>query len=418
MRRRLPRINIKKIFQYLTLTVVSAIVILFVLASLPFTEKYLKTTSLNVIVSDTSLASKQYKAEITFTDDQLKDKWKLINETKDTLYSRLRNYGVEYIRIEYQETEQKKGNILVSVYTTKDITKVQSLVSTRGDIKIMVKKDEANFDDEKNQYAKYMESNYNETGLTKDDFRTFYVTQLKTTSGDQAYFAILKPYIWKESKYDKFLIDNSGKEGGFSLDGFVTPTTIPVYSANVSAGSAKPIFAVGVASDNDTAILQDIVFNSGDIPIDYSFKEATDIKINGPKFDYYKVFALAIVCVAISSVILLYTNKEFRFKSLVSAAFAFITVVNILKFTQTPTLSLTLLIALILSVIFAFYLDMNEEKYVPVIFTLGILGIIYALGLSISSILFPALPILVLAIPLSSYLMDVYSDLFNTTIRK
>lgn len=417
MKIRLPRFNIKTVFRYILLLFLTSVIFTAIAISFPQTEKIIDTQRFDIKLLDSKLTAKQYVIDLTFQPEQVVDKWKLINQTKDTIYNRLTKFGVEYTRIEYKDTEENKGQLLISVYTTKDHSTIQSILSQRGEIKLVVKKDDVSFDDEKDQYARYLETNYNDSGLTRNDFRTIFITQLKTTTGDKAYFGIFKPWIWNTKKYDDFLKNNSGKEGGMSIDGFVTPTTIPVYQG-ASANRAKPIFAIGIANDQAVANIQDIILNSGSIPLEYSYKEVNDLKINSINFDLYRVFGLVILASIIVTILLKMSDISVSNQSILTISLIFILYVAYIKILSIPTLSLSLIIGIIFLVLINLIIENSKDKTKSyILLSLPLIGL-YISNLGVNGLVIPTLLILFALYPVVKYLFDKYIELLLLTIKR
>jgi hypothetical protein len=415
MKVKFPKINFKKVSQYLLLLVVTSVIVFCTFTSLPLTEKYLKTFNNNVVFKDKDLINKVYKAEVTFSDEQKANKWRLINETKNILYRRLSKLGVEFVRIEYTEIDESKGNIFVTVRSSKANEQIETLVSTAGKIKIVIKKDEANFTDQKDPYAQYLETNYNDTELKRSDFRTIYFTKLKATTGDEAYFGIFKPWIWNTNKYDKFINQNGGKSGGINLDGFVTPVTFPVSNGNNSQ-AAKPIFTVSFGTDQSTVALAEIVYNSGEIQLGYEYKEAINSKDSIPTYDIYRLFIILVITIAISILLCVYFLKLEFTNTLLSYGVAVVVLITFLKLTQTPILALSLILSIIFGFIFTI-LYKSIPKLLPTLILISLLVIVSVPSRTIFSVYTPYLLYFVAGIPIYSYLISKYMSLFKTVFK-
>lgn len=415
MKLKFPKINVKKVLQYLLLLTTTSLIVFFTFTSLPLTEKYLKTFNNNVVFKDKELINKVYKIDISFTDEQVGNKWNLINETKNILYRRLSKLGVEYIRIEYTDIDKNNGNIFVTVRSSKTSEQIETLVSSAGKLKIVLKKDDANFTNEKDPYAVYLESNYNDTELKRSDFRTIYFTKLKATTGDEAYFGIFKPWIWNTIKYDKFISQNGGKSGGVNLDGFVTPITIPVSTGNNSQ-SAKPIFSVSFGTDLGTVSLAEIIYNSGEIETGYEYKEALNSKDSIPTYDLYRLFLILVVTVAISIFLSIYFLKLEYTNTILTYGLSIVLLISFLKFSQTPVLALSLIISLIFGAIFTIFYK-SSPKIIPTIIFLVILVIASIPSRTMFNIFAPYVLYFVASIPIYSTLLSKYMSLFKTVFK-
>lgn len=365
----------KKLPHYLLSILIVLITITIVVFSLPFTEKYIPYFSANLNLTDSRLKEYIFVSEITFDESTKENKWDIINQSKNTLFTRLNKYGVEIVNIKYNDKEGDKGEFIISTVTSKDKEKIQSLLSQKGEYKIVLKKDEANFNDEKNPYAQYLPDNYKDTNLSKRDLRKIYVTKLKTTSNEYAYFGILKPWVWNLGKYDKFLLDNSGKDAGFQTDGFVTPFAMPVYQNN-SARSAKPTVAFLVSTDKSMSDVQNIVLNSQSLISTYTFKEVKDgdFSLNFSMTQLYLLVSIVILTVILISSITFKIDFNSAFSTL---ALSFLIFISIFKITNIGINSISILLTLILGSIYLILYGATNEKLkitVPIVIALFVMS--------------------------------------------
>ncbi len=414
---KLPRINKKGIVNYFFLVFVTALILFLFIFSLPQTEQYLKLPSNSVNITDSKFWDKTFIAELNFEGINPSDKWNLINSVKNNLYSRLNKYGVEMVNIVYKDGE-KIGTFNINIRSSKELQRVQALVAQNGDLKIVIKKDEANFQDEKNPYAAYLPDNYNDSNLNKSDLRTIYVTKLKTTSDEYAYFGIIKPWIWNTGKYNKFLSDNGGKDGGINVDGFVTPTSIPLLSGSSSQGAAKPIFAFLVGTDIENSKAQGIVLNSTPLPSNYTFKEVKDNQPNNISYNYYLVFGALVGSILVSLLVSKYVFKsEFTLPAL-SILVAFTLLISYLKFTQTEVLSISLVLTLGITTLFTIIFTQSKNKLFVSIPFMILLVLMAFPNKSYFTLFAPYTLVLSVLVILLSPLLKTYLELFKNTLRR
>lgn len=415
---RFPRINKQGLFNYVFLVFVTALILFLFIFSLPQTEQYLKLPSNSVNVTDSKFWDKTFKAELNLEGLNPADKWNQINAVKNNLYSRLNKYGVEMVNIEYIN-DDKVGKFNIHIRSSKELQRVQALVAQNGNLKVVIKKDDANFQDEKNPYAMYLPDSYNDSSISRSDLRTIYVTKLKTAGDEYAYFGIIKPWIWNSAKYNKFLIDNSGKDGGINIDGFVTPTSIPVYTGSTSTqGTAKPIFAFLVGTDAENSKAQGIVLNSTPLPDNYTYKEVVDNQPSKISYNYYLVFGSLVFSILISLLVLKFIFRGEFIQPALTILVAFTTVVAYLKFTQTEVLSLSLVLSLSITTLFTLLYTMAKDK----------LNVSLPIFILLALMAFPAKSYFVIFAPLSLVLISLvvvlspiiktYLELFKTTFKR
>ncbi len=415
------KINFKTIFKYLFLVLTTAFFFSIFVAALPQTERWLQTSGLDLKLADQQVWQKSYTAQVTFEATQVGDKWSLINEAKNTLYNRMSSLGVEHVFVEYTDQGETKGIITVTVKSTKNPTDVEGLLRQRGNLTIMVKKPEVTFDDsgdQQQQLARYLPDSYNESGLTRKDFRTVYITKLKTTAGDEAYFGIFKPWIWNNGKFNKFLKENSGADGGVNVDGFVTPISIPVYDASVSSNTPRPIMTVGLSSDTNAAFIQEIMFNSGSIPMEYSYQGPVDLPIEAKTINYFQVFAAVILSVLLASLITFYAFRYNLLTHFMTVLIYFCIYLVILKLAAVSILSTSLILTLTFATILSILLLTNENRFQTLSPLLLVSLILYYPLKGVSGMWAGNLLITTLTLPLLMWTVEKYFQLLRTTLRK
>ena len=107
--------NFKTLLNYITLVLVSSVLVAVILIALPLTEKISNEISFNLTTADSKYWSKEYILKLK-TDNK--------NEVRDfenILYRRLKDFDVERVSIRKIETEEEKStNLKVVVNTSKD----------------------------------------------------------------------------------------------------------------------------------------------------------------------------------------------------------------------------------------------------------------------------------------------------------
>src|SRR5690606_33704449 len=110
-----------------------------------------------------------------------------------------------------------KAYIKITVETDKEKDFVETLISQRYYLRFVIRKDGVNFDDENNIIAQYDRTNYLNTPYTLHDFRQVYITELKTSSGEMAYFSIYKPWEHKAGRFYSYFDRYAGEYAGISI---------------------------------------------------------------------------------------------------------------------------------------------------------------------------------------------------------
>ena len=266
---RFKKLNIKwgNFFNYVTLIILSSIILLIILIALPLTEKLTDIAAFDLNIAD-NYWSKEYILDIDSEDS------KEINQTRNILFKRLNDYGVEEVSI-YKED----GNLRVVVTTTLSQMYVEELIRNPYQFKIVTRKEDVNFDDEEDPYAQYMGENYNETEFDYSTFRNIYITQLPNTSGEDSFFGLAKPWVTKSKAFTDFLNSNLNQYIGIDIDGFVTPMYL----------SESNVFAIPLSADKTSVKPIDILYNSGHIPTSYTISEQTDLESREMNISYIEI---------------------------------------------------------------------------------------------------------------------------------
>ncbi len=363
---------------YLAMILISSLIIVTGLISLPLTEKIRDNVSYNLITKDASYWGKEYTLELDTSDIAEINKDKYIKETKDVLYRRLNRAGLEEVSI-YEENSENKSILKVYVKTSKNESFVDNLVENRFFVTIVTRKDDVDFESEDNQYAYLFGENYNATEFTGSSFRNIFITKLKNSSGEYSYFAIFKPWITKEKAFQSFLNEHEEEYIGVSIDGFVTPYYVPTNDPKT--------FAISISGEESQAELIDLLYNSGEIPLSFTTSNTTYIDTTVPSFNYIQLSVLVLGSIVLVYIILLFIIKENPKEislSLFSTLLTFSGWIAYLKSSSTPVDTWLLALECILSAILIYILVHNKESQVPIIvslvvsfFVLMLLGIGY-----------------------------------------
>lgn len=412
-----PKIKDVTILLYLVLLTSFFILVIFI--SLPQTERIFSNQRYDLHLGDTQLWSKEFTIELKIDAKDLTKKWSLINKTKNILQTRLSKIGVSDVIYRFEQTDETTGNLFVKIVTDKPLSTVETIIQSAIDIKIMVKKDDVTFDTQTDPYSQFNPENYTESSITRKDFRTIYITKLKTTSDGYAYFGIFKPWVWNNSKIFNFFAQNSGKDGGIYTDGFVTPIQIPVYVAgNASSNTAKPFLSMGVGIDKNTADLQNVLFNSGSFPLTYTFKESKVIDVTTQNIDVMK-FSILILGVLIIGYILFSTLLlKMEINNVISFFITLAVFIDYLKLSDTKLLLFNLLTL----VLFGFTLSIinlsKKYNYAILVSLFIFFGILYLIKIGWLYSLVPYLLFIIVVFVTVTFVVNSYTKLFRSYISK
>lgn len=363
---------------YLAMILISSLIIVIGLISLPLTEKIKEDISYNLITKDNLYWEKEYTLELDTSDVAEIDKKKYIEKTKDILYRRLNKAGLEEVSI-YEENSKENNILKVYVKTSENESFVDNLVENRFFVTVVTRKDNVDFDSEDNQYAYLFGENYNATEFTGSSFRNVFITKLKNSSGEYSYFAVFKTWITKEKAFQSFLNEHEEEYIGVSIDGFVTPYYVPANDPKT--------FAISISGEESQAELIDILYNSGEIPLSFTTSDTKYIDTTVPSFNYIQLSISILGSIVLVYIILLFVIKEDSKKisqSLFSTLLTFAGWITYLKLTSTPVDTWLLAMECILSAILIYILVHNKESQVPIVtslaasfFILMLLGIGY-----------------------------------------
>lgn len=357
------QINWKNFLNYILLILLSSFLLLDVLIALPLTEKLTDIVAFDLNVSNNSW-SKEYILDLESED--VKD----INKTRNILFKRLNQYGVEEVSI-YKED----NNLRVVVTTSLAQIYVEELIRNPYQYSIVTRKEDVDFENEEDPYAQYMADNYNDTTLDSSIFRNIHIALLPDSNGTDSYFGIAKVWPNKQQEFRNFLTENTGKSIGLKIDGFVTPMSI----------SDSTIFAIPLGADEESIEAIDILYNSGNIPTSYTISDQKDLEITNSKLDYIEI-SIAIFVIILVIYGYLYITKLYTTKYLITSLFATVlaiaTLLTMLKISFIPVNTYILLIESIIIIILTRVLTTNpESRYLITASTFGISLIMRILGI-------------------------------------
>ena len=401
----------KYVSRYFLLIVISSAVLLCTFIALPSTESVFKKQTFNLNVNDNSSWEKTFAIKLTFQPTDIVYKGKLVNKTKDIIYERLRRYGVDFVQINYKDNTDNTGTLSLIVKGRNDSSNIESLINSQADIYLVTRKTDANFNDAKNQYAIYDPANYDSTDLTREYFRTIYITKLKSSSGDYTYFGLFKTYLWKEKAYYQFIEKYSGQQEGLYIDGFVSPLTVPTWS--VKQNSAKPTLSIGLTSNEKVAHIQGIIFNSGKIPLTMEVSDKQDITVGKVSINTLILSAITIVSIAVALIVKYFLDKKDTIQYALTLFLMLILGFAVLKISQTPVSLISLLISFPIIILSSIMLEKVKRKLSYAILIATLLLIITQFTLGYTSEILNITMIGVLAFPIFEYLSQRYILLFK-----
>lgn len=332
--KRLPKIKIKRIdfkyvFNYLFVIILTSLILVAILISLPLTERVSSQVTYDLKTKSELYWAKDYTLQLDIWDRI--DKEKILDRTTSTLYKRLSKYGVEKIDM-YTFTQGEMEYINIHVQSSMPQEYVDELIRSPFIINIVTRNPDIDFEDPENPYAIYLQDNYLDTEFTRDSFRNIYVTKLKNSANEYSYFALFKTWPWN-SQWKTFLEDYQGIEVGVSVDGFVTPVQIP---------TTQPIvFALPISTEEkEEAKLINLLYNTDTIPEPYTLIDEQQVPIEDIEGDYIKILEGGLLATIVIYAYLLLINKTSKKTLILSALSTVITIslwVSYLKIMSIPT---------------------------------------------------------------------------------
>jgi len=350
------KFNVKPLLSYISLAIISAILVAAILIALPLTEKISDEINFNLVTKDSSFWSKEYILALQTSDE------KQVQETREVLYRRLRSFSVERESV-YVVPSDEEGisKLKVVISSAKDQKLVEELIKNRFQYKIMTKKPDVDFENSEDQYAYMMEENYDPTDWDYQDFRDIYLTKLKTNSGTYSYFALYKLWPNKEKEFVNFLSQYKGQMIGVSIDGYISPYQVP---EDVDQGAF--LFALPVYTENkDEAEVISILYNSGNIPVEFTVQEETDLPSPMASIDYLKI-SVALIIALVTAYIYILIFKQSTPKKLTRSFLATVITISvyitILKIQHIPVYTLLLALECIMASIAIYMFEENRES--------------------------------------------------------
>lgn len=265
--------------------------------------------------------------------------------------------------------------LYVTIESTHDENHIITLLTSSGELELLVRKPDVNFDDPKNPYASVMQSNYDSTGITSENFRSIATKKILDSNENMSYFLIPKtwPIGKNHDKVQDFVMAHSGETIGISISGFVRPTKIKPGN--------ESLLTVWMSPDPLEAKLYRIILNEKPLPIKLSIKrsEAAETKDNTEKtdkiekghshsIDYINV-TIAFAIITLLSAILFYTATPTR-KQFMKSSTYFLTVGVVLSgwvtvsklFSIKTDLMVLAILAWILNTILAVIIFSRDSK--------------------------------------------------------
>jgi preprotein translocase subunit SecD len=390
-----------KFFNYLSLILLSSVILLTFLIALPLTEKLTDIAAFDLNVKQPFWA-KEYFLELESNQANA------INKTKNVLFRRLNDYGVEEISI--TETDEL---LKIYVKTTKPEEYVNELVKNPYRYNVVTRKEDVDFEDEENQLAPYLVENYNSTEFDYKTFRNIYVTQLPSSSGEDSYFGIAKPWPTKKTSFDKFLDKYTDKYVGVNIDGFVTPVYI---------SSDTNIFAIPLSAQEDAIEAIDLLYNSGNIPTTYQIIEENSIGIESYDLNYIEITIAIFISILAIYTYIYFTkiySKKMVIRSLFITLFSLAMLLTFFKISTIPINIFILTIDAIVLIILSNILQQNNESRINILVATLLIGIIFKfLGIGYLKLLGNHLIILSIILFISIFIGTLYINKINTYFKK
>ncbi|GAB4162709.1 MAG: hypothetical protein Fur003_5610 [Candidatus Dojkabacteria bacterium] len=309
--------TVVKSMRFLTLTLITIYFLVTLAVAAPKVEQIREVGErLGFDLVQKEYSKKTYVLELAIPNKDKKKAASIVADTKSIISRRLHRLGVEEFRIEEQKPKSPKVDsenvyryLRIITQSTVSVADIDSVINPRGYLRIYTLRKDFNYEDQNNPLAAYLAENYDPTPFTRESFRTLYIKKLKTTDGSEAYFAVFKNWPIQNPSFKQFLEKNAGKKVGIAIDGIVNQVTIPyefsdeyqsVSSNSGQTTTAKPVFTFGVAQDESSAKVADIVFNSGVIPVDFSTTDQKESEYKTEKVDevqFMLIFAAWVVVI-------------------------------------------------------------------------------------------------------------------------
>lgn len=394
-------VNWKNFFNYILLILLTSLIILNFLIALPLTESVAQIRAFDLnIVND--YWSKEYILELD-TEDSSE-----ITKTKNILFRRLNNYGVEEASI-YQEGSQLR----VVVKTSKDQTYVDELVRNPYQYRLVTRKEEVDFESEENALAPYLGENYNETEFGASTFRNIYITELPNSSGSKSYFGIAKPWINRSRQLKDFLSEYTEQYIGIDIDGFVTP----IYVNDPSQ------LAIVIAAENEEGReVINLLYNSGNIPVSYQVTSQNELDVRNFNINYIEITVAVFVSILAIYIYTYFTqiySKQETIKTMFVTLLSLAMFLSLLKIINTPVHIFLLLVDAVVIILFSNILYQNPESRYPLILSGFLIGLIFKyLGIGYLRIFGSDLLIISIVSFISILLVNLFIDKLSFYFKK
>lgn len=360
---------------YITVIIISALLLSTLLFALPKTEAIIPTIDdkrFDLNTKEEDYWKKEFIIELNIEERDralVEDK---VEKTKDVLYQRLRKAGVEEIQItEYEkdEDEEEEENdlfivehIKVIIQTTKDENFVKRMLASSGDVQIMKPREDFDILNQEDEMQIYLPENYELTGWGRDDFRSILINDLIAGDGQRSYFAIFRPTYTNRPAFSSFLNEHDKQILGVLIDSYVLPVEVNLDMMNV--------FAVGIGPDPREAQIQDIILNTGVIPVvDMFTVSERDLEPNIYEIDHIQI-SLAILVGIISIIYFLYQKEKEEKEKILQFSFSLLLIFSIsltvLKIWKIPVDLFLLIPTGILTTIYVktMYTCTKESKFI------------------------------------------------------
>jgi hypothetical protein len=335
------------------------LILLNFLIALPLTESIaeIRAFDLNVV---NDYWSKEYVLELDSENSAE------IRKTKNILFRRLNNYGVEEVSV-YQENSQLR----VVVKTSKDQTYVDELVRNPYQYSLVTRKEEVDFEREENTLAPYLVENYNETEFDASAFRNIYITELPNSSGDKSHFGIAKPWANRSGQLKDFLSEYMEQYIGVDIDGFVTP----IYVNDPSQ------LAIVITAENEEGVEAiNLLYNSGNIPVGYELTSQNELDVKKFDVNYIEITVAVFVSILAIYIYRYFTkiqSKKETIKTMFVTLLSLAMFLSVLKIINSPVHIFILLIDAVVIILFSNILYQNPESRYPLLISAFLIGLVF-----------------------------------------
>lgn len=360
--------NFKTVINYIVLVLVSAILTATVLIALPLTEKIYKEVGFNLVTADSKYWSKEYILNLKTNNP------KEVRKFKDVIFRRLKDFNVE--RISIVETDSGKEDtsaLRIVVNSSKEQKEIEQLIKTRFHYEIVTRKNDVNFEDEKEPYAIYMADNYEKTEWGWEDFRNVHIASLRTTAGTNSYFAIFKQWPKERKAFQEFLNTRKGQSIGVNIDGFVSPFEVPLDENEI-------LFALPIYTEKeDEARITSLLYNSGHIPVEYTLASEKSLPTADISIDYLRIaigLTIALVTTYLYLLIFKHSTKKELLISFLATVITLSVYITVLKVQHISVYTLLLAIESIMISIIIRILMNNKESQKYILLTLFVIYLV------------------------------------------